>query len=184
MKKTIGDKITASVEQKELIIKIPGTMPKWMEHALLSWIILWGIMGVYVFYYVLTSDLPEKNVFFFSAYLAFWAYFFWKSLYAYLFKKFGFELIAFDKDFLHYKRSIFSYGKVKKYKTSNIREFIKTEHDPKSFGQAYQKSFWVIGNERIQFQFLEKRIGLGMHLNEQETKSVKQLLNQHLKKIR
>lgn len=181
MKKSIGERITVSKQDEELIIKILGKQEKWMESALLSWVVVWTLVGGYVLFYMLNYDLSREENLFFVVYLTFWGYFEFVSVKAWLYKRFGFELIRLDNEFLYHKVDVLGKGKLKRYLRSNIRSLRLNEGDPRSFSGAYSKSFWVIGNEQIKFDYLEKSAAIGMHLEEKEAKEVIQLLRKNLK---
>ena len=182
MRRSIGDKITVSKTDKELIVKIPGTIEKWMENALLGWVIMWTIMGLYVFYYVSYYELEREPRIFFIVYLAFWAYFEYKSVVSWLFKKYGFELIRVDNEFLYHKVDILGKGKLKRFLLDNVKGMHVNEELDKSMSSVYNKSFWVMGNERIAFQHIDKEAVLGMHLKTNEAKEIVNLINKRIKK--
>lgn len=181
MRRNIGDKITVSKDEKELIIKIPGSVESWMENALLGWVILWSIMGLYVLYYMMSNNLSNEEQVFFAVYIAFWIYFEYKSVVAYMYKKIGYELIRIDGEFLYYRIVVFGKGKLKRFMLENIRNIHVAKDDAKSFASAYNKSFWVMGNERIIFQHLEKQAAFGMHLSPDEAKEIVQMVRKRIK---
>ena len=63
MKSSIGNRVTVSKKDKETIIKIDGTIEPWMNHALLGWLVMWTIMGGYVFYFIYSGSAVEEKVF-------------------------------------------------------------------------------------------------------------------------
>lgn len=182
MKSSIGNRITISSKDRETIIKISGTIEPWMNHALLGWLIMWSAIGAYVIYYMLTNTLSSNEFFFFLTYVAFWLYFEIKALYSWLFRAFGFELIKITPAELYIKRYLFGYGKATRYDRDNIKDLRKLEMDRKSLSGAYNKSFWVMGNEQIQFDFIGKEIGLGMHLEEKDRNELLVQIRRFLKK--
>lgn len=183
MKSSIGNRITVSKLDKETVIKIDGTIEPWMNHALLGWLLMWTVMGVYVFYFIYSGNALEDKVFyFFITYLAFWAYFEIKAMYSWLFRVYGYELVKITPSEFFVKRSLFGYGKVKRFDRENIKELQKVEHNRKSVNAAFNKSFWVMGNEQIQFESIGKHHGFGMHLEEKDRNELLVLLRRVLKK--
>lgn len=165
MKLSIGERITVSKQDKETIIKILGKTEGWMNHALLGWLILWTFTGLYVVYYVFSGKLTSDQLFFFITYIVFWFYFEIKVLYSWLYKTYGFELIKITPNEWYIKKSVFSYGKVQRYTRENIKDIRKVKADQKSINAALNKSFWIVGNEQIVFDYIGKSVGIGVHLN-------------------
>ena len=164
MKKSIGNRITISQQEKETIIRIDGTIEGWMNHALLGWLVMWTIVGGYVAYFAFWGGAEEDQKFFFITYLLFWFYFEVKAFYSWIFRVSGFELIKITPDAWYIKRSVLSFGKVTRYVKENVKELNRVENDRKSVTSAFNKSFWVMGNERISFDYIGKKVGVGMHL--------------------
>jgi len=183
MRQAIGNRITMSKRDGELIVKITSRMEGWQEMALLGWLVVWTSMGIYVLYYLLFAGLAREQQFFFLTYLAFWGWFEYKVLYAYLFKRFGFELLRFRSGEFYLQRNLFGLGKVKRYLVENIQKFQKVEHSQKSFSASYNRSFWVVGNEQVHFRYLDQDIALGMHLSDEETSKLLNYLNQNFRKL-
>ena len=183
MKSAIGNRITVSKKDKETIIKISGTIEPWMNHALLGWLVMWTIMGAYVVYYVITGKTEGENMFyFFLTYLAFWGYFEIKAFYSWMFRAYGYELVKITPSEIFVKRSLFGYGKSKRYDRENVKDFRKVETSRKSVNAAFNKSFWVMGNEQIEFDSLGQAYGFGMHLEEKERNELLVFLRRLLKK--
>jgi len=183
MKSAIGNRITLSKKDKETIVKISGTIESWMNHALLGWVMMWTAMGLYVAYYIFTGKAVTENMFyFFITYLAFWAFFEIKAVYSWLFRVFGYELIKITPTYVFVKRSLFGFGKSGRYDRENIKELKKVEISRKSVNGAFNKSFWVMGNEQIQFESLGKTHGFGMHLEEADRNELLVFLRRVMKK--
>lgn len=182
MKQSIGKRITISKQESETIIKIDGTVEGWMNHALLGWVFMWTMIGLYVAYFVFYGDSEEDQFYFFLTYLAFWAYFEMKAVYSWLYRVKGYELVRIAKDGWYIKRAVFSFGKVTRYVKENIKDLRKVKHDRKSVTSAFNKSFWVMGNEQIVFDYFEKPIGIGMHLTEKDRDGLLVFLRKEMKK--
>jgi hypothetical protein len=182
MKLSIGDRITISKKDQETIIKILGKTEVWMNHALLGWLLMWTVIGVYVIYYILSSDPSTEQMFFFITYVIFWIYFEIKVIYSWLFKSYGFELIKITPNEWYVKRSVFSYGKVRRYVKENIKDIRMVKTERKSINDSLNKSFWIVGNEQIAFDYIGKNIGIGIHLTPKEQSELLMQLRKIMKK--
>lgn len=182
MKRSIGDRITISKQEKETIIKIDGTVEGWMNHALLGWIFMWSVIGFYVAYFVFSGKAEEEQRFFLYTYLMFWVYFEIKAVYSWLFRVWGYELIRVTPSGMYIKKAVFSFGKVVRYVRENIKNLRKVETDRKSIVGAFNKSFWVIGNQQLVFDYIGKNVGLGMHLTPKDRDELLVFLRQQMKR--
>ena len=182
MKQSIGERITVSKQDSETIIRIDGTVEKWMNHALMGWVFMWSMIGLYVMYFLYSGKAQSEQLFFFITYLVFWAFFEYKAIYSLLFRLKGYELIKISSDSVYIKRGVFSFGKVQRYVRDNVKELKKVEDDKKSLSSVYNKSFWVMGNEKLMFQYIGKNVGIGMHLTEKDASTLLMFIRKTLKK--
>lgn len=182
MKQSIGERITLSQKDSELVIKILGTIETWMNHALLGWIIMWTLMGAYVAYFAFSGKATDDQFWFLLTYLAFWVYFEAKAVYSWLFRVYGFELVKITSTELVLKKSLFTYGKVLRFNRENIKNVHQADPFQKSVVTAFNKSFWVMGNEQVLFESIGQTYGFGMHLNEKDAGQLMAVVKKFLKK--
>ena len=83
---------------------------------------------------------------------------------------------------LFLKNNILDKGKTIKYFTQNIKDFGWLSSNPKSFGNVYFKSFWLVGGETIGFVHLGQKVTFGMQLEEREAAKLIGLIRKHFKK--
>lgn len=177
MKKSLGTNTTISKQNNETIIKVSGTLPeKWMEHALLAWVIVWSTLGSIVFYYWVNGNFTSDQKAFFMVYLAFWGFFEYRSVYSLLYKKFGYELLKLKDGHLYYTKNFLGLGKAHRYDLKNVSELGIIEHSRRSFAGAYNKSFWIVGNERVGFNHISKKVALAMQVTDKEAKEIVRLI--------
>ncbi|MFT4755305.1 MAG: hypothetical protein ACI85Q_002874 [Salibacteraceae bacterium] len=182
MKQSIGQRITISKKESETIIRINGTVEGWMNHALLGWVFLWSMTGLYVIYFLFSGKAQDDQYFFFITYLTFWSFFEYKAVYSWLFRVKGYELIKVLPDAVYIKRGVFSFGKMKRYVRENIKDLKKVSQENNSLSSVYNKSFWVMGNEQIMFNYIGENVGFGMHLTQKDTSALLLLVRKMLKK--
>ena len=187
MSKQIGKQISIEQEKSTTQITITDRLEGWMRMALLGWIVVWLSLGIYVIGYLFRFDLAREALLFFVIYLAFWGWFAYKSLYAYLFKTYGFEWVEIDteKGLLSYGRTILGVSSVKSQFTPNqIDKVERVEQGERSFGSAYSKSFWIVGNEQLQLMGENKNQLIGMHLSPKDANALLGELNRRIKQFR
>lgn len=182
MKQEIGERVSVSKKDAETIVRIDGTVEGWMNHALLGWVVMWSITGLFVIRFLYSGKAEASQFYFLITYLAFWAYFEYKAIYSWLFRVKGYELVKITPDAVYIKRAVFNFGKVQRYVRENVKDMEKVDQDSKSLNAVYNKSFWVMGNEKIMFKYIGKNIGFGMHLTDKETSALLSLMRKTLKR--
>lgn len=184
MGKQIGNSISIVQEKNKTSITILDRLEGWMRMTLLGWIVVWSSLGLYVISYLLRVDLPKESVLFFIVYLVFWGWFAYKSIYAYLFKTYGFEWMIIDQEtkLISYGRSLFGMANTKsQFTPEQVQKVVKVEPSERSFGNTYSKSFWIVGNEQLQLLGNSKTQLFGMHLS---AKDANTLLGEANRKIK
>lgn len=177
----IGDRISYTIDAGNVDVKISGKIPKWQETLLFVWVVAWSLCGVFIVQY-LFGDWPREQKLFLTVYLAFWAFFEYKAVQAYLWRKFGFESIQLSQGELFIKNDVMGRGKQTKYFTENIKEFGWINADSKSFGSVYFSSFWMVGGETIGFKHLGQKVAFGRQLDEREAAKLIGVLRKYFKK--
>lgn len=180
-KGTIGERVSYTVDQGRVEMKITGKIKKWQETLLLTWLVAWTLCGFYILMY-LFGDWTLDQKFFLVAYLVFWAYFEYKAAHAWLWRRFGFEQIIVSEGNLTIKNNILGRGKLNKYFTQNIKEFGWISLEEGSFNSVYFKSFWLVGGESIGFKYMGQKIGLGRQLPKSDAAKAIGILKKYFKK--
>jgi len=183
MSKSIGDRITWVEDKGVLSISISGRIEKWKESLLFFWILAWTFCGIYVAVQ-LFGDYPRDTKLAFAVYLVFWVYFQFKVGYAWLWRRWGKEYIKIDSESFRMKRDIRTYGKAHHCYIENIKSLSRVDYSKNHFLRGYNNSFWTIGGESLSFEYLSKKIGFGLQLNERDATELMRLVKEHLRKMR
>jgi hypothetical protein len=92
----------------------------------------------------------------------------------------GKELIQIDEVNLKYKKSIRKYGKSKSFLLENINKMTMHKTEEKSFQAAWEKSPWVIGGERLEFDYQGKVVKMGRKLEQKDAEILFKLLTKRV----
>lgn len=169
--KRIGDRVSIKENGNTSTIVISTKIPSWQETLLAAWLFCWTICGA-VFIWQLFEAETREQALMIGVMCVFWAYYEVRVVKAFMWRKFGMEFIKLDQDNLTYKRSVRGYGKAHIYFIDNIKNLGVINKSDKSFFKSLEESFWVIGGERIGFDYLKKSVQLGMQLEEQDSKKL------------
>lgn len=185
--KKIGDRVTFEDHKNHTTIVIAPASEAWKNAILLSWILAWTYVGIYILYNLISGSFDKDQQIYFVTFLVFWFYFEYRSIKAFLWIKYGKELMKIDDQYLTFKKSIRKYGKAHKFFLENVKKLNVIEQNESKFIKAFENSYWELGKETMQFEAMGKSIKFGRKLSEQETKLlfkvIEKRLNQKLKKL-
>jgi hypothetical protein len=166
-------------ESETTLIILPRLTTK-QEALLTAWLFCWTICGVF-FIWQLFGNYSKEQKLYFVILISFWAYYEYRIGYTWLWKKYGMELFKFDNEAMYYKRSLKKYGKVYKYYYENINNFKADEIKPQTFSSVLENSFWVIGGEKLSFNYLSDRIRVGIQLKSDEIALTERFIKNEIK---
>jgi hypothetical protein len=169
--KVIGERVSILKKENLLSIVILPYSDKRKMAVMLLWLMAWTVCGIVVFAnYFKVTDKDSKL--FIIIYLSFWAYFEYKITRAFMWRKYGKEKLWITNGVVHYKQEINKRGKIKEFDYSLIQNLIFIEREETSFASVINSSFWIKGDERIEFTCQLKRIRFGMQLTDKEAKAI------------
>jgi len=156
------------------------TEDKKKTNLLFLWLLAWTISGVIVIgnYFTITQDKAKLLL---IIWIAFWAYFEFKIIRVFMWKRFGKEKLWIKNGLLLYKEDINGRGKTKEFDLNLISNLELIALTNGSIADTFSQTFWVKGGERIQFTCQSKVIKFGMQLADYEAKKIISTLNKYLK---
>lgn len=183
--KKIGERTSLEQHKEYATLVISTKIERWQESLLLTWIIAWTFCGIAFIYYLFFGTFEgqnEKLVLFVIT--VFWAYFEYRIVKVFLWRKFGIEFIKIDNEKFTIKKSIFSYGRAVEYVTKEV-DYNKVEslkQNPKSFAKVMNDSFWLIGQGAVRFSNNDLFVYFGHQLEANESEKLAIEVRKLLKK--
>jgi hypothetical protein len=177
--KWISPRISFKRHQDYSGIVISARIDRWKEGLLLAWLISWTFIGGY-FVYTLTTPLTQDQKTYMIILLSFWAYFEFRIFKAWRWRRWGTEFIRINEETLMLKKGIGKYGKAYRYDLENIKNLALIDRPPHALTRQFESSFWVIGGEMLQFEYLGKTIIFGRQISDEEAAK---LLNVLMKEV-
>lgn len=175
----ISNRISYSRSEAGLRLIIIGKIERWKEGILLAWLLAWTFCGLVVMReYYLNPDQQMRMLL--LIFLVFWAYYLWRIGRTWAYRLGGNELIAVDETTLHIKRSTFTFGKSKPYFIANIKDFSLIEIPRRSFAYQFENAWWVLGGERLTFEYQGRAVRFAMQLTDQEASELVKLLKKEI----
>lgn len=178
--RSISERVTIERTPERTSVVVSARLPKGKEALLVTWTIAWFLCGIYVIY--ARTELAENDPLrqYLLAFLAFWAYFAFKIGRVVLWRMKGFELWLIKDGSLTVKDSIFGYGKATNYFIENIQKMGLLKIEETSIKWQLNDSPWVMGGERLGFEYVGKKVIFGKGLTEEEARNVLSALKQAL----
>ncbi len=177
----IGQRSSVLIKDQVFSLVILPTDDKKKTNLLFLWLMAWSVSGIIILvnYFKLTQENAKLMI---IVWLAFWAYFEFKIIRVYMWKRFGKEKLWIKNGTLLYQQDINGRGKVKEYDLNLISDFSLVELVNGSIADTFSQTFWVKGGERIEFTCQAKIIKFGMQLTDEEATKIIIALNKFLKK--
>lgn len=167
----IGKRISLKKSENELSIVIVSQSEKAKNILLFTWFFIWTVSGIVVLAQYFTIPDPNTKVML-MVWLAFWAYFEYRIFKAFMWRKYGVEKIKLRENKLFYKRDVAGKGKVRVYEFDFIKDLRIVEPKENSFADNMSNSYWMIGGEKLAFDYYGKEIKFAFQLDEAESKAL------------
>ncbi len=186
--KWIGKRISFVDDKDKATIVVYPQDISWLKAVMGAWVGMWLAIGATVIWSFFTFELSQQETIILIVFLTFWAYYAFRVTKSFFWLMWGKELIKIDEVSLTYKRSIRGYGKAVPYYLENISKIRVFQPKERSIQSAWEKSPWIKGGERIEFDYMGKVIRFGYKLEEKETKQlfkfITKKMDDRLKKIK
>lgn len=176
----IGKRISIKKSETETSIVIVSQSDKKKNVLLFSWLLIWSISGIAVLsqYFV----IPDQNTkVMLMVWLAFWVYFEYRIFQAFMWRKYGVEKIKLRENKFFYKRDAAGKGKVKGYEFDFIKDLRLTEAKENSFADSMNNSYWMIGGEKLAFDYYGKEIKFAMQIEQAEAVALLKFIKSSIK---
>jgi len=174
--KWIGERISFN-EHKDHTTIIISPEHNGMNNAMMgAWLGMWFTVGIVLIWSLFAFDLKKEEMLMIGVILLLWAYYLVRVTRQFIWLLFGKEKLKLDKRGLVYKKDIKGYGKATLYFYENMGEFESYVPNKKSLQYVWEKSPWIRGGGRLQFDYQGKYIRFGSKIEENEAKLLFQLV--------
>lgn len=182
--KTIGERISLENHNGYSTVVISTQIERWQEGLLLAWSLAWTFCGAVFIYFLFADSIGSNERLILFVMTVFWAYFEFRIVKTFLWRKYGIEFIKVDSDKFTIKKSILSYGKATEYITKQIdhKNVECLKQNPKSFAKVMNDSFWIIGEGAVRFSDKGKYVYFGHQLEADDSEKLANEIRKLLKK--
>lgn len=177
--KVISDRVSI-LEKDDVfsLVILPSRDAKklWM---IFGWLMAWTVCGFIVLANYPRMTDPNAKLFI-IVYLSFWAYFEYKIIKVYSWKKFGKEKLWIKGGKLFYQQEVSGKGKIKEFDLELVHDLNYIELSHASFADSFNQSFWVKGGERLEFHCQSRFVRFGLQLSDEEAREILRKLKSRL----
>ncbi|MEW6467322.1 MAG: hypothetical protein AB1458_00270 [Bacteroidota bacterium] len=177
----IGKRISVVKKEDEVSIVISSAENKRGAWFMLFWLVCWIACGVIIMSEYGKTDNDNFRIFL-IVFAGFWLYFFVRTLYAFLWKLWGREIIKIKEGKLFLRRAIKGRGKAHVYQFDFIKEPRVREMDYSSVITALSSADWLENRESLAFDYYGKEIRFGYRLKEEDAKALLRVVRHHLRR--
>ncbi|MDB4515970.1 hypothetical protein N9089_00055 [Crocinitomicaceae bacterium] len=178
--KWIGERISFVDDKSRSTIVIEPAHTGWVRGAMGAWVFMWYTIGYAVAYAYFFQNLNQQETIIVFVFAAFWLYYAVRITKSWFWLMWGKELIKIDEVAMTYKRSIRRYGKAMPYFLENITKIRMSHPKDNSIQAAWEKSPWIMGGERLEFDYLGKVVKFGRKLNEKDAQLLFKLITKKI----
>ena len=181
--KFIGKRISVTRLKDEMTIEITQQVERWQEAALLGWLGAWAFCGVAFIYYTFASTDSSQRMFF-AVLTAVWFYFFVRITKVFFWRKIGKEIINISHGNMYLKNAYGKKGKQEMFSFESITNLGLVKIESTNFFAFLDDSFWIIGGDRVGFNFGKEKIRLGKQLPERDAELLVRVLESAMKEYK
>lgn len=169
--KFIGKRFKVTRTSQSLQIQISQKVERWQEALLMAWVVAWSFCGA-VFLYEFFQAKARQAEFGFMLAMGFivvlWFFIWWRTGKVLLWRWIGNEVLTFSKGQMTIQQAYGTWGRTEVFGFENIFKLGLVKQDPTSFLAFLDDSFWIMGGERVGFNYAGTKIRIGKQLDVKE----------------
>lgn len=175
----MASRINKTITEEGIHIAIKAYSDSSKQRMLGTWLLAFTVCGLAIISQVFTATGELRimlTIFFF-----FWAYFEYKVVKVFRWRRKGEEQFLITEDKIQYGRTFNNRGFLRPYRKDLINKVRFIDADFNNFAKTFNASYWVIGGERLAFTVGGKMVAFGLDLDDKEAKKMIKLLNEELR---
>ncbi len=180
--KFIGKRISVLRSKDDIVITISQQVERWQESLLLAWLLAWAFCGgVFIMYSFIAKEFSERM--FFIICVGAWLFFFIRLVKVFLWRRGGREIIRISKGKVSLINAYWKKGKPEVFSMQHIFKLGLIKNEPTSFFAFLDNSFWIIGGDRIGFNYSGEKIRFGKQLSVKDSDLLVRVIESGIKEF-
>ena len=179
----IGERITITQGDDSLKVDIHQQIPSKQMMLLTLWLLAWVALEVLVLYFW-TQESNEGNAWLgYAIYSAFWGFFAFRIGKVWMWRRVGREVLVVDRKGISIAMAFGERGLPEFFAHGTYRMPSRIETNPQQILQTFEKAFWSMGGETIQFSSGKRTMVLGKQLSEQHANALLKLIHGAVRRL-
>ena len=179
----IGERITITQGDDSLKVDIHQQIPSKQMMLLTLWLLAWVALEVLVLYFW-TQESNEGNAWLgYAIYSAFWGFFAFRIGKVWMWRRVGREVLVVDRKGISIAMAFGERGLPDFFAHGTYRMPSRIETNPQQILQTFEKAFWSMGGETIQFSSGKRTMVLGKQLSEQHANALLKLIHGAIRRL-
>lgn len=174
-------RITVEDTKEKFTLKIKAFVEEDKQKFFTVWLGAFTLCGLLIISQLFVNQDSELKLMVF-VFAVFWAYFEFKMVRTWRWRRVGEEVIEMDDQFLYLGKRYNERGILKAYPLDGVDLPRKFNNKSNEFVKAINDSYWMISNEQLCFNYNNRVVLFGHRLSDQEMSKVLKALNFQLKK--
>ncbi len=174
-------RISQEDSKEKFILQIKAFVEEDKQKFFTVWLGAFTFCGLLIISQLFVDQNSELKLMVF-VFTIFWAYFEYKMVKTWRWRRVGVEIIEIDNQFLHIGKRYKERGLLKAYPLDGVDLPRKFNNKSNEFTKAINDSYWMISNEQLCFNYNNRVVLFGHRLSDQEMGKVLKALDFQLKK--
>lgn len=179
----IGERITITQGDDSLKVDINQRIPSAQMMMLTLWLVAWIALEVLVLTFW-TQEPSEGNAWLgYAIYSAFWAFFAFRIGKVWMWRRVGREVLVVDRKGIRIANAFGERGLPDFFAHGTYSMPTRIEANPQQILQTFEKAFWSMGGETLQFSSGKRTMVLGKQLSEQHANALLKLIQGAVRRL-
>lgn len=179
----IGERIAIAQSDDSLKVDIHQQIPPVQMMLLNLWLVSWMALEVLVLYFW-TQEPNEGNAWLgYAIYSAFWGFFAFRIGKVWMWRRVGREVLVVDRKGISIAMAFGERGLPDFFAHGTYTMPSRIEANPQQILQTFEKAFWSMGGETLQFSSGKRTMVLGKQLSEQHASALLKLIQGAVRRL-
>jgi len=172
----IGDRILFEQDDDTLKVTIEQGIPAGQMSLLSIWLLLWLSLEVVVLYFWTQEPTQGNAGIGYAIYSAFWAFFAFRIGKVWMWRRRGKELIVVNRKGMSIALAFGQRGLPDFFAHGRYNTPKRIQENPQQILRTFEKAFWSLGGETLQFDAGKRTMVMGKQLSEKDANALLKMM--------
>ena len=179
----IGDRITFDQTDDRLRVDIRQGIAPGQMALLTAWLVAWFVLEAAVVFFWIQDSSEGNAALGYAIYSAFWAFFAFRIGKVWLWRMRGREVLVIDRKGLSIAMAFGERGLPDFFAHGAYSLPKRIEENPQQILRTFEKAFWSMGGETLQFSSGKRTMVLGKQLNDRDADTLLKMVQSAVRRL-